>query len=38
MIENYRSALIWRVMRSNPYIRQGLERAGFTGGWLAQRQ
>jgi hypothetical protein len=25
-------------MRSNPYIRQGLERAGFTGGWLAQRQ
>jgi hypothetical protein len=38
MIENYRSDLVWRVMRSNPFIRQGLERAGFTGGWLAQFQ
>lgn len=35
MLENYRSELIWRVMRTNPYIRHGLERAGFTGGWLA---
>ncbi len=35
MIENYRSGLVWRVMRGNPYIRRGLERAGFTGGWLA---
>lgn len=34
MIENYRSALIWRVMRDNPYLRRGLERAGFSGGWL----
>jgi hypothetical protein len=34
MIENYRSALIWRVMRKNPYLRRGLERAGFSGGWL----
>jgi hypothetical protein len=34
MIENYRSELIWSVMRSNPYLRRGLERAGFTGGWL----
>lgn len=34
MIENYRSDLVWRVMRGNPYIRRGLERAGFTGGWL----
>jgi hypothetical protein len=38
MIENYRSDLIWRVMRTDPYIRQGLERAGFSGGWLAQLQ
>lgn len=37
MIENYRSGLVWRVMRRNPYIRRGLERAGFTGGWLAER-
>ncbi len=34
MIENYRSELVWRVMRRNPYIVQGLKRAGFTGGWL----
>jgi hypothetical protein len=36
MIENYRSDLVWRVMRNNPYLRQGLEGAGFSGGWLAQ--
>ena len=36
MIENYRSELVWRVMRANPYLRRGLERAGFQGGWLAQ--
>jgi hypothetical protein len=35
MIENYRSALVWRVMRKNPYLRRGLEQAGFSGGWLA---
>jgi hypothetical protein len=34
MIENYRSGLIWSVMRSNPYVREGLTRAGFSGGWL----
>jgi hypothetical protein len=34
MIENYRSGLVWRVMRTNPYLRRGLERAGFEGGWL----
>jgi len=38
MIENYRSDLVWRVMRSDPYLQQGLERAGFSGGWLAQAQ
>jgi hypothetical protein len=37
MIENYRSELIWRVMRGNPYLRQGLARAGFSGGWLEAR-
>jgi hypothetical protein len=36
MIENYRSNLIWRTMRKNPYIVTGLKRAGFTGGWLEQ--
>lgn len=36
MIENYRSGLIWSIMRNNPHIRRGLQRAGFTGGWLDQ--
>jgi hypothetical protein len=35
MIENYRSGLIWRLMRSCPYVVAGLRRAGFNGGWLA---
>ena len=35
MIENYRSEIIWRTMQRNPHIRRGLERAGFTGGWLS---
>ncbi|HXI34822.1 MAG TPA: glucoamylase family protein, partial [Gemmatimonadales bacterium] len=35
MIENYRTGLIWNVMKKNPYIVKGLCRAGFTGGWLA---
>jgi hypothetical protein len=35
MLENYRSGLIWRVMRGNPHLRRGLHRAGFSGGWLA---
>lgn len=34
MIENYRTGLIWKLMRQSPYIRVGLQRAGFTGGWL----
>lgn len=34
MIENYRSELIWRLLRTCPAIRTGLKRAGFRGGWL----
>ena len=34
MIENYRTGLVWRVMRTNPHIIRGLKRAGFSGGWL----
>ncbi len=34
MIENHRSGLVWRLTRSNPHIRRGLQRAGFAGGWL----
>ena len=36
MIENYRTGLLWDMMRRCPYIRDGLRRAGFQGGWLAQ--
>jgi hypothetical protein len=36
MIENYRSGLIWRLMRRNAAIVRGLRRAGFTGGWLGE--
>jgi hypothetical protein len=37
MIENYRTGLVWNLMRESPYIIVGLCRAGFTGGWLAGR-
>ena len=36
MIENHRSRLIWELMRSSQPIRLGLNKAGFTGGWLSQ--
>jgi hypothetical protein len=34
MIENYRSGLLWRLMRRCPFVVNGLMRAGFKGGWL----
>ena len=34
MIENFRSGLIWKLMRQCPTIAIGLSRAGFAGGWL----
>ncbi len=34
MIENYRSGLLWQLMRNCSYIKTGLKRAGFSGGWL----
>jgi hypothetical protein len=34
MIENHRSGLVWKTMRRNPHLVRGLQRAGFTGGWL----
>jgi hypothetical protein len=36
MVENHRSDLVWNLMKSNPYVFLGLQRAGFTGGWLDQ--
>ena len=38
MISNYRNEFVWNVMKRNPYIRAGLEKAGFKGGWLAPQQ
>lgn len=37
MIENLRNGFVWEVMKKNPYIVRGLQRAGFTGGWLSQK-
>ena len=34
MIENYRTGLLWDIMRRCPAIVTGLQRAGFRGGWL----
>ncbi|HEX9982231.1 MAG TPA: glucoamylase family protein [Thermoanaerobaculia bacterium] len=34
MIENYRSELVWKVMKKNAHVARGLKRAGFGGGWL----
>jgi hypothetical protein len=34
MCENYRTGLVWRLMRACPYVVTGLRRAGFTNGWL----
>jgi hypothetical protein len=36
MIENDRNGMIWDLMRRSPVIRAGLEKAGFTGGWLSE--
>jgi hypothetical protein len=36
MIENYRTDLVWRLMRQCAPIVAGLRAAGFAGAWLAQ--
>ena len=35
-IENHLTGLPWQLMRKNPIIQKGLQRAGFTGGWLIE--
>jgi hypothetical protein len=35
MLENFRSGLLWRLLRTSAPLRKGLQRAGFRGGWLA---
>jgi len=34
MIENHRNGFLWDVMRDCPFIKKGLQQAGFKGGWL----
>lgn len=34
MIENYRTGLLWNIMRRCEPLVVGLRRAGFSGGWL----
>jgi hypothetical protein len=34
MLENYRTGLVWNLMRKSPRLIAGLRRAGFSGGWL----
>ena len=34
MCENYRSGMLWQLMRACPAIVSGLRRAGFKNGWL----
>jgi hypothetical protein len=38
MIENYRTGLIWKLMKRVPYLRKGLILAGFQGGWLESNE
>jgi hypothetical protein len=34
MIENFRSKLIWSIIKKCSYMKSGLRLAGFKGGWL----
>jgi hypothetical protein len=34
MIENYRTGLLWKLMRACEPLARGLKRAGFRNGWL----
>lgn len=33
-VENYRTGLVWELMKKNNHIVEGLRKAGFQGGWL----
>ena len=37
MVENWRTGMIWNLMKRDRDIVRGMCRAGFTGGWLAGR-
>ena len=38
MVENYRTGLLWKLMRQCEPLVTGLRRAGFTNGWLGEDQ
>ncbi|HUH73005.1 MAG TPA: glucoamylase family protein [Chitinophagales bacterium] len=38
MIENYKTGLIWDIIKNSPHIIDGLQKAGFTGGWLDSKK
>ena len=38
MIENYRSGLVWRLLRGCRHVVAGLRAAGFAGGWLSPQE
>ncbi|MEO6906802.1 MAG: glucoamylase family protein, partial [Abditibacteriaceae bacterium] len=38
MIENHLTGLIWELMRDCEPLVRGLQRAGFTGGWLKNKE
>ncbi len=35
-MQNHEDELIWNLMKKNSYIRNGLKKAGFKGGWLKE--
>lgn len=37
-LENLQTELIWRILRENKYIKKGLKKAGFAGGWLDEKK
>lgn len=34
MLGNHRGDIVWKAMRRNAHLQRGLQRAGFSGGWL----
>jgi hypothetical protein len=34
MLANHKDEVVWKDMRRNEHLKRGLQRAGFTGGWL----
>ncbi len=38
MMENFRSGFVWRLLRECRWVRDGLRRAGFRGGWLPVKE